>query len=353
MSRISMKNNRIRQLRHDRQWTQAELAASAGVSRAAISAIEGERLVPSVETALALAGVFGSSVEELFGNPGSEAPPPRWAWPAATPTSRFWLAHVRGRRLAYPVETTAAGMLEHDGVFRRDRFEAASRVDPEKTLIMACCDPAAALLASEVARQAGLRVIVLPRSSRQGLDLLGKGLVHVAGMHLATESDPELNVQTVRQDLGAGYRLLRLARWEDGLALASSAHCHSIRQLLRSSLRIVGREPGSGARQCLDEVLGRRPAPTLMASSHQGVVEAIRSGWADTGPCLRLSAEDAGLTFLGVRREIFELCFAAADENDPRLRALIAAVRSASCRRLYGELPGYETAECGELRSIG
>jgi DNA-binding XRE family transcriptional regulator len=49
-----------------RQWSQADLAQRAGISRAAVSAIEGERLSPSVATALALAAVFECSVEELF-----------------------------------------------------------------------------------------------------------------------------------------------------------------------------------------------------------------------------------------------------------------------------------------------
>ena len=148
------------------------------------------------------------------------------------------------------------------------------------------------------------------------------------------------------------YRLLRLARWDEGLAISPSSHCHSIRQVLGSNLRIVGREPGSGARQCLDEVLGKRPAPKRIARSHHGVVEAILSGWAEAGPCLRLSAQDAGLNFVSVRREIFELCYAAAEENDPRIRAFVNVVRSASCRGLYADLPGYDVSECGELRQI-
>jgi molybdate-binding protein/DNA-binding XRE family transcriptional regulator len=347
-----MANRCIRQLRIERQWTQADLAKAAGISRASISAIESQRLIPSVQTALALATVFGCTVEEIFGTPTATARPLRWAWEPTVPGSRFWLASVRKSRLAYPVESTAAGLLEHDGMFQHGLFQSTSRFDPEATLIIACCDPAASLLAEEIARQAGVRVIVLPRSSRQSLTLLGKGLVHVAGLHLSSEQAPDWNENLVRSELGRGYRLLRLARWEDGLAIAPNAKCHTIRQLLRSGPRIVGREPGSGARQCLDEVLGRRPAPAFLASSHFGVIEAIRSGWADTGPCLRLTAEEAGLAFLSVRKEIFELCFAATDENDPRIRALIAAVRSASCRRLYGELPGYETSECGELREI-
>jgi molybdate-binding protein/DNA-binding XRE family transcriptional regulator len=347
----TMMNNRIRELRLERNWTQSELAESVGVSRASISAIEGERLVPSVETALALSRVFECSVEALFGDASSSSQSSiRWAWAPSDIYARYWIATIRGRRLAYPVETTVSGMLEHDGVACDAQFQSSSRYEPDKTLIIACCDPAASLLASELARQAGLRAIIIPRSSRKSLDLLGQGLIHVAGLHLETEDDPGENERIVCQTLGVGYRLLRLARWEEGLAIAPSVQCRTIRQVFRSRLRVVGREPGSGARQCLDAVMGHRFSPSLMASSHHGVVEAVRSGWADTGPCLRLAAVDAGLSFIGVRKEIFEFCFAAADENDARIRALIATVRSVACRKVYGELPGYDTSESGELR---
>ena len=62
-----MSRNPILERRLARKWSQAELAERAGIPRAAISATEGERLSPSVATALALAAVLECSVEELFG----------------------------------------------------------------------------------------------------------------------------------------------------------------------------------------------------------------------------------------------------------------------------------------------
>jgi len=48
-------------------WSQAELARRADIPRTSVSAIEGDRLTPSVTAALALARVLECSVEELFG----------------------------------------------------------------------------------------------------------------------------------------------------------------------------------------------------------------------------------------------------------------------------------------------
>src|SRR5262245_16820813 len=80
-------------------WSQAQLAQRAGISRAAVSAIEIGRLVPSVAAALALAAAFGCTVEELFGGgaplSGNEA---SWAWPPSAFPCRYWLAQV-GKRL--------------------------------------------------------------------------------------------------------------------------------------------------------------------------------------------------------------------------------------------------------------
>jgi molybdate transport system substrate-binding protein len=77
---------------------------------------------------------------------------------------------------------------------------------------------------------------------------------------------------------------------------------------------------------------------------HIAVIEAIRSGWAEAGICPRLFAHEAGLEFLEVRREDYDLCYPEELEGDPRLAAFVKAVRSRSHRDLLGELEGYE---CG------
>jgi len=58
--------NRLRQLRAARDWTQADLAERANVSRQTINAIEKEKFDPSLPVAFRLAKVFGLSIEEMF-----------------------------------------------------------------------------------------------------------------------------------------------------------------------------------------------------------------------------------------------------------------------------------------------
>ncbi len=58
--------NILPDLRAERGWTQAELAARLGVSRQTIIAIETGRYDPSLPLAFALADVFKRTVEEIF-----------------------------------------------------------------------------------------------------------------------------------------------------------------------------------------------------------------------------------------------------------------------------------------------
>jgi hypothetical protein len=110
--------------------------------------------------------------------------------------------------------------------------------------------------AAEYARAAGFRLLVFPRSGSAALELLRQRLVHVAGLHRATAEHPERNVETVRTRLGAGSHLLRVAQWEEGVALPVDEHTRSPERLARSSRRWATREPESAARECLDEMLG-------------------------------------------------------------------------------------------------
>src|SRR5437870_1225915 len=92
-------SNRVRRHRTAKDWSQAELARRAGISRAAVSAIEIDRLVPSVAAALALADAFGCSVEDLFGTKPAASGEPAWAWPPTQAAGRYWHAGVGGRRV--------------------------------------------------------------------------------------------------------------------------------------------------------------------------------------------------------------------------------------------------------------
>ncbi|HYJ80300.1 MAG TPA: helix-turn-helix transcriptional regulator [Longimicrobiaceae bacterium] len=64
--------NRLRVLRAELGWSQAELAARLAVSRQTVNAIETEKYDPSLPLAFRIAGVFARPLEEIFHPDGVE-----------------------------------------------------------------------------------------------------------------------------------------------------------------------------------------------------------------------------------------------------------------------------------------
>jgi molybdate-binding protein/DNA-binding XRE family transcriptional regulator len=341
-------------VRRRRGLTQAALARRADVSRAEISAIETSRLVPSALVVLRLASALGVAVEDLF-SLAAPATALDWAWPPRAGDQRVWEASVGERNLVYPVEATAAGTLRHDGRASGPALDRLPRAaSPERTLVMAGCDPMVGLLAAEIAARSDVRLLPLTRSSTEALDLLQRGLVHVAGLHLADQSGRSLNEDAVRRRLGPGYRLVHVVRWEEGVAVARG-RARSVGQLLRAPTRWVNREEGSGARRCLDRLLGTRRHPLgyeRVVRDHRALAATVSSGWADAGICLRPVAAEARLDFLSVQREAYELCVADALLDDARVEALVAALRSSSYRLLLRDVPGWDARRTGDIRAV-
>lgn len=60
--------NRLKVLRAERNWTQADLAKALDVSRQTVNAIETEKYDPSLPLAFKISGLFDKQIEEIFEN---------------------------------------------------------------------------------------------------------------------------------------------------------------------------------------------------------------------------------------------------------------------------------------------
>ena len=58
--------NRLKVLRAERDWSQADLAERLEVSRQSVNAIETGKFDPSLPLAFKLARLFGKTIEEIF-----------------------------------------------------------------------------------------------------------------------------------------------------------------------------------------------------------------------------------------------------------------------------------------------
>ncbi|MFN0177534.1 MAG: helix-turn-helix transcriptional regulator [Gemmatimonadales bacterium] len=61
--------NRLRVLRAEHSWSQADVADRLGVSRQTVNAIETGKYDPSLPLAFGIARLFGKMIEEIF-DPG-------------------------------------------------------------------------------------------------------------------------------------------------------------------------------------------------------------------------------------------------------------------------------------------
>jgi len=58
--------NKLKVLRAEKNWSQADLADQLSVSRQTINAIETEKYDPSLPLAFKIAKLFGKAIEEIF-----------------------------------------------------------------------------------------------------------------------------------------------------------------------------------------------------------------------------------------------------------------------------------------------
>jgi putative molybdopterin biosynthesis protein len=368
----------VRRARAARGLTQDELARRAGLSRQALGAIESGAYQPGVGAALALARELGHSVEALFGAPAEpahleadwmeapNAPSGARRGPVAPGRVAVALARVSGRlvALAQPAPAMrlapAAGVLEHATGRHASVAAFRTRQEIDATLLVAGCDPAVTILADWMGRhRPATTVVPIARSSRAALAALLDGRTHAAGVHLCDSKGGEDNLAAVRDTLKRRSAVMvNFARWELGLGVRNGnpLGLRSVADLARPGVRIVNREPGSGARLVLDRALAElKIAPRRIAGyarelgGHLEIAGAIAAGEAETGLTLRVAAEAFGLGFVPVREERYDLVILQRETDSPPVRAMLDALNSGSFASEVSQLCAYDTARMGQV----
>lgn len=350
---------RLRTHREARGIGQSELAQRIGISRQALAKLESGVSQPSVMTALLLARELECSVEQLFA----------LAQPARTtacegelePGQRVIVGRVAGRWVAHAIDELE-GPTRADGVVRArgegDTWRIEHTREPEalvEPLLIAGCAPSLGLLV-ELARERGLALRWLPCDSGRALELCRRGLVHLAGMHLYDSDSGQYNAPQARRAL-ARPGMLALTRWSAGLALAPGnplglRKASDLRRT-RASPRVATRQPGSGAAALLDRHVGELARPGPRARSHRDVARLIVAGAADVGVTIEPVARAAGLEFMPLADECFDLVGPAAGFDDPRIEQLSELLALALVQAELAPFPGEDTRDAGRITLLG
>jgi molybdate-binding protein/DNA-binding XRE family transcriptional regulator len=346
--------------------SQHELAEAAGVTRQAVAGIEAGHWDPSLRVALALARALSTSVEDLFGPladlPGVEAVP--LPGQERVP-GRVDLAQVGNRTVALPLlgdQALRAGFTPTGGV-----MVGPSRVEPSRwevrptsqlrpTLVVAGCDPALPLLAGPLTRlDPPVGLAWWPCGSRNALELAAAGLVHVAGFHVDEDRDDALAAAVGPLD-ASGCEVISFASWEEGLAFRPDAPVKSLTDVAGRGWRLVGREPGSEARELLERERTRlKLAPSDLVGldtavgGHLLVASAIAAGLGHVGVTTGAAALAYGLGFLALASERFLLALPRPLLSTPEVQGLLRVLASPALKAQLASLPGYgAVGACGE-----
>lgn len=382
-------HNSVRRYRQDLGLSQEALGDRVGVSRHAIMAIEGSRQVPSTTLALRLADTFDCAVKDLFRlEPVAELevhlPPPRPAATAAppAPSSRVAVGRVGGRWAAHALPAHATGAADAIVVAEEARMatDASSvrvdeapatgcgRVRPvrgmrqlERNVLVAGCAPLLANLAHRVGEGSlDARATWIPASSHRALDLLAAGMVHIAGLHLSGGESSEANVHAVRRRFpGKRMLVVNLTRWRQGFVVAARnpLGIRDAADLLRPGVRVVGREPGTGAGDLLARLLadegGGRPAFSgPVAEGHLDVARRVHCGAADAGVAIESAALAWELGFVPLVEERFDLVIPASLAEAPPVSRFLDTLDDPGFRAEAASLPGYDTSISGHASTL-
>jgi len=356
----------VRAVRLARGISQAELARRAGITRQALSAVEAGHYLPNTAVALRLARALGCRVEDLFvladAVPASAVEMADSAGPGPT---RLLLASVRGRWVGYPLgegRGLQEGFVPADGVLADQEILelGVPRSRLERTALILGCDPALSILAAHVERvnpDVGLRWLGAP--SRAALASLAWGQAHVAGSHLPDPDGRNYNLWQARRTLGKiGGLVVAFAVWELGFAIrpGNPKGIKGAADLARPDVRFVNREPGSGSRALLDELLARAGVDPgqvngydFVVGSHLGVARVVAGGGADVGVTLRAAARALGLDFIPLAEARFDLVIPRDLLDHPAVASLLDALQTRPFRAELGALPGYDVSRTGTV----
>jgi putative molybdopterin biosynthesis protein len=213
-------------------------------------------------------------------------------------------------------------------------------------------------------RESNSGLASLPEGSEEGLRRLTRGEVMIAAIHLhrLDGDDERANVEAVADAAGLHDAVvLGFARREQGILVAAGnpLGLRDMASIAASRARMAQRPAGAGAQLlllallaraeiALDDVKLAKPAfPT-----GPDIAQAIRSGRIDCGIATRSVAKSAGLDFLPLVWERFDLVMRQRDYFMKGPQALFDFMRGSGFRDRAGELGGYDVSEAGAVRLV-
>lgn len=212
-------------------------------------------------------------------------------------------------------------------------------------------------------RESGSGLATLAIGSEAGLARFTAGEALAAAIHLHALDDPtaDANVAAMkeRSDLQDSV-LIGFCRREQGFLVApgNPRKLADIEDVLSAKVRVALRPEGAGAQLLLLALLNHANTPLEalkrgpVCPTGSDTAQVIRSGRADVGIATRSVANSAGLDFVPIVWEPFDLLMRQRDYFRPSMQALMRFLRSDDFRTRAGELGGFDVSGAGEVRFV-
>lgn len=256
-------------------------------------------------------------------------------------------------------------MQPHLEALRADLSRLLAEARDERQQLLSVCashDLALPRLREHAERHTSLHVDLRFQGSIDAVRSLNAGRCLVAGFHVpALRGAAPVFAQALKPLLKPGvHKLIGCSRRTQGLMLRRehAARIRTMADLVRTPLRFVNRQHGSGTRLLMDHLLHEHGIAaadipgydSAVEESHVAVATCVASGVADVGPGVEAAALEFGLHFVPLIEEDYFLVCRKENLEHPAVKRLRALLGGAEWARLLGALPGYRPAKApGEV----
>ena len=213
-------------------------------------------------------------------------------------------------------------------------------------------------------RESGSGLATLAVGSEAGFNRFTTGETIAAAVHLHALEDPQADANVAamagRSDLQDAV-MIAFCRREQGFLLApgNPLKLGSIDDVIAKRARIAMRPQGAGAQLLLLALLHQAKAAleklvtvAPVCPTGPDIAQAIRAGRADTGIATRAVANSAGLDFVPIVWEPFDLVMRQRDYFRPALQALLKFLHANELAARAQEMSGYDLSCAGSVRFV-
>jgi len=208
------------------------------------------------------------------------------------------------------------------------------------------------------------RVTHISIGSYKGLELIKKGYIDIAPIHIFDPVSSSYNINVIKNDevlkreavlvKGYGRRLVLAFRKEN------PKNIKGVKDIVRDDVRFINRNRGSGTRAYIDFLLNNIAIEmgksfneliqgingyNYEVSTHNAVAAAISQGRADVGICIEYAAIKYKLDYIPLTWENYDFVILRKSIEKPVIRDFITMLKEAKIRSIIQKYNGYKIYE--------